>query len=112
MIKEISKSHIYSDVNLQHLATHTAGFRAIDLLHFYNQACLNLSSKIILRYPNYIELKKQLSDAGTAITADDFEDALDICRKSQSDLIGAPKIPNVQWFFKLISGKILVAYHM
>jgi peroxin-6 len=39
----------------------------------------------------------ELRQAGLALTAADFGDALGDARSAYSDSIGAPKIPNVSW---------------
>ncbi|KAJ7231442.1 P-loop containing nucleoside triphosphate hydrolase protein [Mycena haematopus] len=82
------------DVSLPKLATETAALVAGDLVSLVQRAeavsieratRLSASSEVDVIY------------AGVAVTAADFENALNKARVAYSESIGAPKIPNVSW---------------
>ncbi|KAG0264548.1 peroxisomal assembly protein [Actinomortierella ambigua] len=76
------------DVSLNSLATQTAALVAKDLVSLVARAGLVAMDRVE---------KSIIVSAGVAVTAADFDSALNKARASYSDSIGAPKIPNVSW---------------
>lgn len=94
----LSDTNTYPDVYLKHFALNSAGFGYNDLLNLYNQSCINSVERIMKKYEqNFKNVLQSVSEAGIMVDHSDLEKSLDTCRKNQSDMIGAPKIPNVQW---------------
>ncbi|KAJ7734916.1 AAA-domain-containing protein [Mycena maculata] len=82
------------DVSLSKLATETAALVAGDIASLVQRAesvSISRASRIL----NSSET--DVMNAGIAITAADFETALEKARVAYSESIGAPKIPNVSW---------------
>ncbi|KAG6813100.1 hypothetical protein H0H92_013954 [Tricholoma furcatifolium] len=89
----LSADILAADVSLSSLAIQTAAFVASDLVDLVARARYASMDRAIrsgARPP-------QLVHAGVALTAEDFEIALNKSRASYSENIGAPKIPNVTW---------------
>jgi peroxin-6 len=99
MLRDVSVGKIYPDVDLEYFAMQTAGFRPVDILSFYNQAANNALCRTISKCGLTDDKSSilRMSTAGISISQEDFEKSLGASRKVQSDLIGAPQIPNVQW---------------
>ncbi|KAJ7081533.1 P-loop containing nucleoside triphosphate hydrolase protein [Mycena crocata] len=82
------------DVSLSKLATETAALVAGDIASLVQRA-ESISIERASRISGTGEA--DVMDAGVAITAADFETALEKARVAYSESIGAPKIPNVSW---------------
>ncbi|KAJ6547239.1 AAA-domain-containing protein [Mycena capillaripes] len=82
------------DVSLSKLAMETAALVAGDIASLVQRA-ESLSIERASRISNCSEL--DVMNAGVAVTAADFETALEKARAAYSESIGAPKIPNVSW---------------
>ncbi|KAJ3554581.1 hypothetical protein NM688_g3028 [Phlebia brevispora] len=83
-----------SDVSLEELSVQTAALIASDMVdlvsrgkHIYMDRAIQDSNCDVIA----------LHRAGTILSADDFEVALNRARASYSESIGAPKIPTVSW---------------
>ena len=89
---------IAPDVSLRALAVQTAALVANDLVDLVRRARSAAASRAlaILEDTSTITLR-DLQCAGLALTAVDFNDALEKARSSYSESIGAPKIPSVTW---------------
>jgi peroxin-6 len=100
------------DVSLSRLATETAALVAGDIASLVQRAdatAIERASRISyapsivfsLFYsdnpPRRTSSEVDVMNAGVAITAADFESALEKARAAYSESIGAPKIPNVSW---------------
>ncbi|CAI2176539.1 4040_t:CDS:10 [Funneliformis geosporum] len=95
-----SDTPLAPDVSLSLLATQTAALVAKDLDDLVARAGLASLERveISLKKTNQPIIKDlDIVQAGIALTATDFENALNKARASYSDSIGAPKIPNVTW---------------
>ncbi|CAG8480913.1 8023_t:CDS:2, partial [Funneliformis caledonium] len=95
-----SDTPLAPDVSLSLLATQTAALVAKDLVDLIARAGLASLERveISLKRTNKPIIKDlDIVHAGIALTATDFENALNKARASYSDSIGAPKIPNVTW---------------
>ncbi|KAJ7849118.1 AAA-domain-containing protein [Mycena olivaceomarginata] len=82
------------DVSLSRLATETAALVAGDIASLVQRAdatAIERASRIST------SSEVDVMSAGVAITAADFESALEKARAAYSESIGAPKIPNVSW---------------
>ncbi|KAF7359478.1 Peroxisomal biogenesis factor 6 [Mycena sanguinolenta] len=82
------------DVSLPKLATETAALVAGDIASLVQRAQA-MSIERASKLSNSSEV--DVMYAGVALTAADFENALDKARVAYSESIGAPKIPNVSW---------------
>ncbi|KAJ6606664.1 AAA-domain-containing protein [Mycena vulgaris] len=82
------------DASLSKLATETAALVAGDISSLVQRA-ESISVERASRISNSSEV--DVMDIGVAITAADFETALEKARVAYSESIGAPKIPNVSW---------------
>ncbi|KAI7825209.1 P-loop containing nucleoside triphosphate hydrolase protein [Gamsiella multidivaricata] len=88
------------DVSLNSLATQTAALVAKDLVDLTGRAglvAIDRVEKSIEEWNKGNVPAQSLVHAGVAVTAADFDTALNKARASYSDSIGAPKIPNVTW---------------
>ncbi|KAF7338543.1 Peroxisomal biogenesis factor 6 [Mycena venus] len=90
----LARTHLAPDVSLSKLATETAALVAGDISSLVKRAEAT-SIERASRISTCSEV--DVMDAGVAITAADFESALDKARLAYSESIGAPKIPNVSW---------------
>ena len=98
---------ISPSVDLSSVAVKTAALVAGDLLDVVDRAIAAqanrleaLASSASLASNTSVTVRDiQISggDSATALTAADFDHAVDDARKNFADAIGAPKIPNVQW---------------
>ncbi|KAJ7470448.1 P-loop containing nucleoside triphosphate hydrolase protein [Mycena latifolia] len=82
------------DASLSKLATETAALVAADIVSLVQRA-ESISIERAARMSNSSEV--DVMDVGVALTAADFETALEKARVAYSESIGAPKIPNVSW---------------
>ncbi|KAJ7632326.1 AAA-domain-containing protein [Roridomyces roridus] len=82
------------DVSLARLATDTAALVAADIVSLVERA-ESISVARASRISNSNEA--DVMNAGVALTAADFDTALEKARMAYSESIGAPKIPNVSW---------------
>ncbi|KAJ7093066.1 AAA-domain-containing protein [Mycena epipterygia] len=82
------------DASLSKLATETAALVAGDIASLVQRA-QSISIERASRISNSSEV--DVMNVGVAITAADFETALEQARAAYSESIGAPKIPNVSW---------------
>ncbi|KAJ6500326.1 AAA-domain-containing protein [Mycena sanguinolenta] len=82
------------DVSLSKLATETAALVAGDIASLVQRA-----EAISIERASKLSTSSELDVmyAGVAVTAADFDNALDKARVAYSESIGAPKIPNVSW---------------
>jgi peroxin-6 len=101
------------DVSLSRLATETAALVAGDIASLVQRAdatAIERASRISyapsivfslfysdIHPPHRTSSEVDVMNAGVAITAADFESALEKARAAYSESIGAPKIPNVSW---------------
>jgi len=88
------------DVELRTVAVKTAAMLPVDLNNMVSDAAFLalkriVESKAIARNPHIKERDIEIS--GIEITLKDFNQALDRAHETQSDSIGAAKIPNVTW---------------
>ncbi|KAJ7043376.1 AAA-domain-containing protein [Mycena alexandri] len=90
----LAESLLAPDVSLSKLATETAALVAGDMANLVQRA-ESTSIQRASRISNCSEA--DVMAAGVAMTAADFETALDKARVAYSESIGAPKIPNVSW---------------
>ncbi|KAJ7771890.1 AAA-domain-containing protein [Mycena metata] len=90
----LAESLLAPDVSLSKLATETAALVAGDIANLVQRA-ESTSIQRASRISNCSEA--DVMAAGVAMTAADFETALDKARVAYSESIGAPKIPNVSW---------------
>ncbi|KAF7722547.1 peroxisomal assembly protein [Apophysomyces ossiformis] len=91
---------IAPDVSLKSLATQTAALVSKDLVDLVGRTgvlALQRIRKVIETNQQQHVSTDDLREAGIALTAADFDAALNEARASYSDSIGAPKIPNVTW---------------
>ncbi|KAG2181260.1 hypothetical protein INT43_008843 [Umbelopsis isabellina] len=95
------KSPLAPDVSLQSLATQTAALVAKDLVDLVARTGVMAMNRVhtALKDTNQAGniTDRDVEAAGVALTAHDFDSALNQARASYSDSIGAPKIPNVTW---------------
>ncbi|KAI8070405.1 P-loop containing nucleoside triphosphate hydrolase protein [Gongronella butleri] len=84
------------DVSLPSLATQTAALVAKDLVDLVARTGV-LALQRIQRIVPSTTTTQDIHAAGIALTAADFDAALNAARASYSDSIGAPKIPSVTW---------------
>ncbi|KAJ7067729.1 AAA-domain-containing protein [Mycena belliarum] len=82
------------DVSLSKLAAETAALVAADIASLVQRAETTAVERAC-RISSRSEL--DVKEVGVAITAADFEMALEKARVAYSESIGAPKIPNVSW---------------
>lgn len=83
------------DVSLRALAIQTAALIANDLVDLVRRARSAAADRVLA-----VATSARLDDlqhAGVALTAVDFNEALEKARSSYSESIGAPKIPSVTW---------------
>ncbi|KAG0234733.1 peroxisomal assembly protein [Actinomortierella wolfii] len=95
-----SRTPLGPDVSLNSLATQTAALVAKDLVNLVSRAgliALDRVEKSIQEWNKGHIRPSSIVSAGVAVTAADFDSALNKARASYSDSIGAPKIPNVSW---------------
>ncbi|KAI8905140.1 ATPase [Gorgonomyces haynaldii] len=79
----------FQDVDFKHLAIHTAGLLPNDLVHLHHLGYVAMAKRM-QQYPLESQTK-------TLLGPEDFEEALKEIKGKQSQMIGAPQIPNVQW---------------
>ncbi|KAI8579991.1 hypothetical protein K450DRAFT_240072 [Umbelopsis ramanniana AG] len=94
------KSPLAPDVSLQSLATQTAALVSKDLVDLVGRSgviAMNRVHKALETNQSDFVTDRDVEYAGVALTAHDFDAALNQARASYSDSIGAPKIPNVTW---------------
>ncbi|KAI9280140.1 P-loop containing nucleoside triphosphate hydrolase protein [Umbelopsis sp. AD052] len=95
------KSPLAPDVSLQSLATQTAALVSKDLVDLVGRSGVIAMNRVhkALSETNQKDFvtDRDVEYAGVALTAHDFDAALNQARASYSDSIGAPKIPNVTW---------------
>ncbi|KAJ3041360.1 peroxisomal assembly protein [Rhizophlyctis rosea] len=95
----LRESHLAPDVDLAQLARQTAAFVHQDLVDLVARAgvgALERVGDLISTDKGHIQ-EEDIVKAGIALTARDFDVALDAARSAHSDTIGAPKIPTVTW---------------
>ncbi|RUS17939.1 P-loop containing nucleoside triphosphate hydrolase protein [Endogone sp. FLAS-F59071] len=90
-------SPLAPDVSLRVLATQTAALVAKDLVDLVARAGLAALERVTAGIGTTNVTDIDIACAGVALTAADFDNALNKARASYSDSIGAPKIPNVTW---------------
>lgn len=89
---------IAPDVSLRALAVQTAALVANDLVDLVRRACSAAASRVLAVFEDASTVTmRDLQHAGLALTAVDFNEALEKARSSYSESIGAPKIPSVTW---------------
>lgn len=99
MLKALTSSlTIAPDVSLRALAVQTAALVANDLVDLVRRARSAAASRAlaVLGDGSLFEMR-DVQHAGLALTAVDFNEALEKARSSYSESIGAPKIPSVTW---------------
>ncbi|KAJ7191062.1 AAA-domain-containing protein [Mycena pura] len=90
----LSETVLSPDVSLSKLATETAALVAGDIANLVRRAeSLSVGRASRISHSNEVDVM----DAGVAVTAGDYEVALEKARATYSESIGAPKIPNVSW---------------
>ncbi|KAJ7435381.1 AAA-domain-containing protein [Mycena galericulata] len=90
----VAETTLAPDVSLPKLATETAALVAGDIASLVQRAesiSIGRASRISKRG------EADVMNVGVALTAADFETALEKARVAYSESIGAPKIPNVSW---------------
>ncbi|KAH6587912.1 hypothetical protein BASA50_008174 [Batrachochytrium salamandrivorans] len=96
----LSKVSISNDVQIDQIATKTAGFSVRDINYLIAAAGIEvmtvLVDAIMDSKSSYITVDDILH-AGVPLSANPISKALDKARAAHSDSIGAPRIPNVQW---------------
>ncbi|KAJ3192813.1 peroxisomal assembly protein [Irineochytrium annulatum] len=84
------------DINLADMASHTAGFTPRDLTTVTTYAVHSAIEGVLCKSSiSYTE--DDIIRAGLLVTSKDVEKAMSVVRASQSETLGAPKIPNVTW---------------
>lgn len=99
ILKSLTSSlAIAPDVSLRALAVQTAALVANDLVDLVRRARSAAATRVLqsLGESSKTDLI-DLQHAGVALTAIDFNEALEKARSSYSESIGAPKIPSVTW---------------
>ncbi|KAI9033810.1 P-loop containing nucleoside triphosphate hydrolase protein [Phycomyces nitens] len=101
MLKNLTSScPLAPDVSLKSLATQTAALVSKDLVDLVARTgvlALQRIHKSVYGEEKNGSRTQDIKAAGVALTAADFDGALNEARASYSDSIGAPKIPNVTW---------------
>ncbi|XJO75581.1 hypothetical protein BDV3_006237 [Batrachochytrium dendrobatidis] len=91
---------VSNDVHIDHIAIQTAGFSARNIARLISTAGIETIKRIdnaILEPVMPSVTADDLLLAGVTLSAVDISKALDLARANHSEMIGAPRIPNVQW---------------
>ena len=88
---------LYPDLQLEELALHSAGFTPRNISNLVFQSSLEAVQRVKTSLNGSLEQDFDLETARIGLAHRDVSVALEAARTAHSDMIGVPKIPNVQW---------------